>query len=246
MNEPSVRFPGTPAGQPVTPSPAPVLPAVSPTSDKPAEPSLGNTAPPAAAPAMTPEQYREIARKEAAAIYQAAQSARDKAETRVKTFVSDQIASLKSAGLTITAEQEQQLAANAATRFRQELEPSPVVTPAPSPSVPGTPVEQPAAPDPSISQVERIAFQMAQKAGYDIYPGEPELATIVTNGTELEYMQSYQRALEAKAQRMGIPAAKQTNPLGAVPLLNGASPSGNPIEKINDPQALWDLAQKKR
>lgn len=240
MDVTQVRFSGNQAGQPGEPAAASVQPQPGTSTNAPATPQT--TAQPQY---LTVAEAQEMARKAAAEVYRQEQSRRDKVEQRVNKFVTDQIAALKTAGITPTPDQEQQIAAAASNRFRSELEPSPAqAEPGSPPGQQAGGTEQPGTGEP-LSAAEKIVLETVNEYGFDILDGDPELKSIKIDGTERQFVKSYEAALEAKRLRLAQSGGRNlTNPQANLPALGGPGFQGNPISTITDPATLLAMGLK--
>ena len=95
------------------------------------------------------------------------------------------------------------------------------------------------------AQGQQLAEQMSQEFGFALQEGDPETATIRTDGTPAEYFASITRAYLAKQRRQ---AKTPTPPAGRAP---GIAPQGgrarnNPLDHIKpgDTESLYEVAER--
>lgn len=144
-------------------------------------------------------------------------------------------------GVTMTAQQAQQIIATADTEAQQaqpqqQVQAQPQAQPAQQ--QPSTPArqEQPQAVHPVIA----VAQQMMSEAGITLEDSDPENSLVDQKTTNpAVFLASIQAAIDAKARRQaaaGTPAR--------IPSLGGNGRPANPVSTIKDTNELWKLARQ--
>ena len=87
-----------------------------------------------------------------------------------------------------------------------------------------------------VNYVNYTAYQIANQAGFIVGKDDPEFTSLASKGTGKEYLESYRKAIDDKAARLGITIPKpqpssvtgqETKPVvpgGTIPVGGGASP----------------------
>jgi hypothetical protein len=210
------------------------------------ETQAGQPAPPTPEPATTGPQYitpadlEQFKKDLLVDAYRQTQSFVDKSNKKVQEElqrVNRDIDTLRKAGVQITPAQEAALQREAVASL------PPDVSGEPSPDGVGqTPPEGAPQLTPLQQAVTNMAAEMHNEYGFGFEENDPEVQSVVRDGTELEYINSYRQALEAKRQRIGGQPQEPTPP--RAPNLGTGSAVANPIANQSGAQ-LWNTARKK-
>jgi hypothetical protein len=141
-------------------------------------------------PVLTEQKVLELvskAAKEAAAeTLREIQSRTDKAEARIKKEVQEQIERLKGIGVELTPEQQNHLAAQTRQKFAQ--------------------VEAP----PPANPIDAMRDELEKEYGIELSGDDLEAKLVVVNESPTKFLRTYEKALQAKKDRLNPSQAKST------------------------------------
>jgi len=187
-------------------------------------------------PVLTEQKVLELvgraAREAAAETLREIQSRTDKAEARIRKEVQAQIDRLKNIGVELSPEQVGQLDAQTRQMFEQQNAPK----------------------SPPLNSIDALRDEMEAEYGIELSNDDLEAKLVVVDGTPRQFLTSYEKALQAKKDRLGQ-AAKSKSPQKTEPKVEEVvdprartvtSPSKGAIGlTTSDPDALFRQAYKK-
>jgi len=162
----------------------------------------------------------------------------DKLESRINKNVEKQVSILKKSGIDVTPEMEkgieQATREEVVSEYSQEDSGQPAGQPA---------AQSPVSTDPVFQAAMAEVAQLEKKFGVELFQEDPE-ASMVNMASPFKFTQSYEQALQAKAERMKSNGGRQRDPMAGVHLGGGGSTPGNPLANRNNPDELWDDVKK--
>lgn len=169
--------------------------------------------------------------------YKQQKSQMDKQEARIKKEVQSQIESLKKIGIDVSDD----MAKNIETIKRQEI-----VTESQSDGLSDdagqqTPPDQ-STKDPVILAAMREVETLEKSYGFELDQTDPE-AGMIDHTSPFKFTKSYEKAMEAKKERLESEGNLPDNPLAQIPTSGGGSTPGNKLNNMNIDD-VWEQAQK--
>lgn len=158
------------------------------------------------------------------------QSERDKLEKRIDSRLNN----LKAYNVEITPEVKDRVAQEVFQETQAENSPNVLPSTEAQPKTNEPPVS-----DPVESTVNRMARELDQEYGTFIDDTDPEYQTLNGIKSKTEWLNRYEVALQAKAQRLS-----KTQPRSQ-PFIGGNNTPINPIANIVDRDQLWSEVRKK-
>ena len=190
---------------------------------------------------LTEQRVVEIVKKSTAEsmseFYRLQKQQMDKQESRIKKEVQTQIESLKKLGVDVTEDMEK----NLENMKRQEI-----VTESQqgdSNQDAGQPNDQDQTPtNPIIEDAMRDVGELEKSYGFELDPSDPE-ASMIVHTSAYKFVNSYEKALKAKQERLEAEGSAGRNPLAQTPIGGGTGTPGNPLRNM-DIDSVWDQAKK--
>ena len=169
--------------------------------------------------------------------YKQQKSQLDKQESRIKKEVQSQIDSLKKIGIDVTDDMAQSIE----NVKRQEI-----VTESQSDGLSEEAGQQPK-PDQSsndpIVQAAMKEVEVLEKAyGFELDEKDPE-ASMIDHTSPFKFTKSYEKAMEAKKDRLETAGQLPENPLAQIPIGGGSSTPGNKLNNMSIDD-VWEQARK--
>ena len=161
----------------------------------------------------------------------------DKQESRIKKEVQTQIDSLKKIGVEVTDE----MATSIENVKRQEI-----VTEFQNDGLPQEAGQQPTPDqspnDPIIQAAMKEVSALEKEFGFELDQSDPE-ASMIVHTSPFKFTKSYEKAMEAKKERLESEGKMPTHPLAQTPTSGGGGTPGNPLNNMDIDQ-VWEQAQK--
>lgn len=161
----------------------------------------------------------------------------DKQEARIKKEVQTQIESLKKIGIDVSDD----MAKNIETIKRQEI-----VTESQTDDLSEEAGQQPkpdqSTKDPVILAAMREVEALEKSYGFELIESDPE-AGMIDHTSPFKFTKSYEKAMEAKKERLESEGNLPDNPLAQIPTGVGSATPGNKLNNMSIDD-VWEQARK--
>lgn len=188
-------------------------------------------------PVLTEQKILELvgkaAKQAAEETLREVQSRTDKAEARIRKEVQEQIDRLKGIGVELTDEQTRQLGEQTREKFAQAQ-----VEPQATPPVP--PVQ--------VNPINEARDELEREYGIGLIADDLEAKMVKLDGTELQFLRTYEQALQAKKDRLNAKSTPQespTEPVDPKTRIVTAPKQGAIGLTVSDPDQLFEMGYKK-
>ena len=169
--------------------------------------------------------------------YKQQKSQMDKQESRIRKEVQSQIDSLKKIGIDVTPEMETSIENVKRQEIVTESQSDDLQNNAGQQSSPDTSNN-----DPRIQAAAREVETLEKQYGIELDQSDPE-ASMIDHTSLARFARTYEKALEAKKERLETAGQMPKNPLAQIPTGGGGGTPGNPLNNMSIDD-VWEQAKK--